>query len=172
MRIPAYLRYVLTPSASGPAIAELQAYWELPAMVGQFLRSGFGAVPAGLQLATALLRNQGPAGAIGFAGGFRGAGRRGKRLVTGLLDDLCAGDEVAVQRTVRGGTEVLLGDSEPLGVSALVELTTGATWRKLIVSGYGLAAGLDSGGQRAVMIADLTPRPLKVSRLRYFADAR
>lgn len=45
MRIPAYLRYVLTP---GLRIAELQAYWELPGMVVQYLRAGFAALPAGL----------------------------------------------------------------------------------------------------------------------------
>src|SRR5690349_17319027 len=39
MHIPAYLRYALTPNLW---ITELQAYWELPAMVGQFLRAGAG----------------------------------------------------------------------------------------------------------------------------------
>ncbi|MGV0746447.1 nuclear transport factor 2 family protein [Mycolicibacterium sp. XJ870] len=169
MRIPAYLRYGMRPAESGPQIAELQAYWELPAMVGQFVRSGFGAVPAGLQLATALLRNQGPAGAVGFAGGFRGAGRRGRRLFTGLLDDLCAGNEVAVHRRLNRDTAVLSGDAEPLAVSRLLELTAGASWRKVIASGHSLVAGLESAGHRSVLIADLTPRSPAVRKLRQFS---
>ncbi|MCV7289945.1 nuclear transport factor 2 family protein [Mycolicibacterium wolinskyi] len=170
MRIPAYLRYVLRAGADGPQIAELQAYWELPAMVGQFARNGLGAVPAGLQLTGALLRNQGPAGAVGFASGFRGAGRRGRKLFTGLLTDLCAGDEVALRRRLKRDTAVLAGDTAPLTASRLVEQTAGANWRKVIASGHSFVAGLDSGGRRAVLIADLTAKPVAVERLRYFAE--
>lgn len=171
MRIPAYLRYALRSGPTGPQIAELQAYWQLPAMVGEFLRNGLGALPAGMQLAGALLRNQGLAGAAGFAGGFRRAGRRGQRLCTQLLDDLCAGDEVAVRRALSGDTAIYSGDQTPLGASELVALTAGARWRKPVVSGYSLAAGLDSDGRRAVLIVEVRPKPLGISRLRYFADA-
>jgi hypothetical protein len=44
MLIPAYLRYDLDPVDL--RITRLQAYWELPAMVGQFLRAGVGATAA------------------------------------------------------------------------------------------------------------------------------
>ncbi|MHC9295858.1 nuclear transport factor 2 family protein [Mycobacterium sp. LTG2003] len=169
MRIPAYLRYALRAGTAGLQIAELQAYWELPAMVGQFARNGIAAVPAGLHLAGALLRNQGAAGALGFASGLRGVGRPGRRLFTGLLDDLCAGDEVALRRRLSRNTAVLAGDTVPLAASRLAERTAGARWRKVITSGQSLVAGLDSAGQRAVLIADLTPKPLAVRRLRYFA---
>ena len=54
MRIPAYLRYDLTgvpgDAADELEIVRLQAYWELPAMIGQFARNGAGAVSAGLML--------------------------------------------------------------------------------------------------------------------------
>ncbi|MGV9798584.1 ketosteroid isomerase family protein [Mycobacterium sp. NPDC003449] len=170
MRIPAYLRYALRQEQGGPRIAELQAYWELPAMVGQFGRHRLGAVRPGLALTSALLRNQGPAGAAGFAGGFLGAGGRGRRLVAGLLDDLCAGDEVAVRRRLTSGSTVLAGERSPLATSSLVASTVGASWRKLIGSGASLVAGLDRDGRRAVLIADLTPRPWTVGRLRYFAE--
>ncbi|MCA4725401.1 ketosteroid isomerase family protein [Mycolicibacterium fortuitum] len=170
MRIPAYLRYAVTSGPSGPAIDQLQAYWELPTMIGQFARAGLGAVPVGLRLAGALLRNQGPGGAVGFAKGMAGAGRAGKQLVSGLLDNLCAGDTVAVQRLLGGGAEISTGDDDPLDMSGLVERTSGASWRKLIASGYHLAAGLERDGRRAVLIADLSRGPLAVTRLRYFAD--
>lgn len=169
MRIPAYLRYALRSGATGLQIAELQAYWELPAMAGRFVRNGVGAVPAGLQLTSALLRNQGPAGALGFAQALRGAGRPGRRLFTGLLDALCAGDEVALRRRLNRHTAVLSGDTASLTASRLVEHAAGASWRKVIASGRSFVAGLDSGGQRAVLIADLTRKPVAVERLRYFA---
>lgn len=168
MRIPAYLRYALQPDLS---IATLQAYWELPAMVGQFLRTGPRAVPAGIQLAGALLRNQGPTGAVGFASGLAGAGARGKRAVTHLLDGLCAGDEVAVRRHLTRDTAVLSGDDTPLAASGLLRRCDGAGWSKLITSGHSLVARLDRDGRRAVLIAELSPKTLAVSRLRYFTDA-
>ncbi|WP_454790471.1 ketosteroid isomerase family protein [Mycolicibacterium lutetiense] len=171
MRIPAYLRYAVTPGPAGPRVDQLQAYWELPAMIGQFAHAGLGAVPVGLRLTGALLRNQGPAGAVGFAKGMAGAGRAGRRLVSGLLDDLCAGDTVAVQRRLNTETDIYSGDDTPLSTSGLVERTSGASWRKLIVSGHSLVAGLDRDGRRAVLIADLSSGPLAVARLRYFADA-
>ncbi|CRZ14081.1 nuclear transport factor 2 family protein [Mycolicibacterium neworleansense] len=170
MRIPAYLRYAVVADPAGPRIAELQAYWELPTMIGQFAGAGVGAVPVGLRLAGALLRNQGPSGALGFAKGMSGAGREGRRLVTGLLDDLCAGDEVAVQRRL-GGAVVRSGDDAPLTTSGLLERTSGASWRKLIVSGSSVVAGLDRDGRRAVLIADLSTGPRAVTRLRHFTDA-
>ncbi|BDY32237.1 nuclear transport factor 2 family protein [Mycolicibacterium mageritense] len=169
MRIPAYLRYALQPAGPDLQITQLQAYWELPAMVRQFLRSGPAAGPAGLHLAGALLRNQGPAGALGFARGFRRAGRRGRGRFTRLLDALCAGDEVAVRRQVSRDTEVRRGDAEPLSTSELLALTAGTRWRKPITSGYSLVAGFRGDRHRGVLIADLTPGAPTVRRLRYFA---
>jgi hypothetical protein len=171
MRIPAYLRYALAAEPDGLRIAELQAHWELSSMIGQFARAGVGALPVGLRLTAALLRNQGFSGALGFAKGLGGAGRSGKRLITGLLDDLCAGDAVAVQRRLGPTSVVCSGDAAPLSTAALVERTAGASWHKLIASGSHLAAGLDNGGRRAVLIAELSSRPLTITRLRHFADA-
>ncbi|OLP00525.1 hypothetical protein BVU76_20305 [Mycolicibacterium porcinum] len=170
MRIPAYLRYVVSPVGDGAGIAALQAYWELPAMIGQFARAGLGAVPVGLRLSAALLRNQGPTGALGFAKGMGGAGRAGKRLIAGLLDDLCAGDAVAVQRRLGAGTVICAGDDGPLSTSGLVERASGASWRKLIASGSSVVAGLDRDGRRAVLIADLGRGARAVTRLRHYAD--
>lgn len=170
MRIPAYLRYVVAPAPAGPRIAELQAYWELPAMIAQFAGAGAGAVPVGLRLAVALLRNQGVQGTLGFAKGMKGAGRAGKRLFTGLLDDLCAGDAVSVQRRLGTGTDLFSGDDAPLSTSGLLERTAGASWRKLIVSGSSLVAGLDRHGRRTVLIADLDRGPRAVARLRHYTD--
>ncbi|WP_018599763.1 ketosteroid isomerase family protein [Mycobacterium sp. 155] len=167
MCIPAYLRYALTPDLR---IAELQAYWELPTMVGQFLRSGVAALPAGIQLAGTLLRNQGFAGVVGFAAGFRGPGRAGKRLFTRLLDELCVGNEVAVRRRLAGDVAVHAGENRPLVVSQLIELCAGATWCKPVASGYSVVARLETERNRAVLIADLTPNPLAVGRLRCFVE--
>ncbi|OMC41940.1 hypothetical protein A5740_21310 [Mycobacterium sp. GA-1841] len=171
MRIPAYLRYVVTPGPTGPAIEELQAYWELPSMIGQFARAGAGALPVGLRLAGALLRNQGPVGAVGFAKGLGGHGRAGKRLMPGLLDDLCAGDAVAVQRRLGTDAAIRRGDDVPMTTSGLVQRTAGAAWHKLIASGSSVAVGLDNGGRRAVLIAEFAGRPLAISRVRYYTDA-
>ncbi len=75
MRIPAYVRYDVQHDIDGLKIAALYAFWELPAMVGQFVRGGLRSVPAGLLLSKGLVTNQGLLGTLGFLSGFRGAGR-------------------------------------------------------------------------------------------------
>src|ERR1700704_6551515 len=91
-------------------VAALQAFWELPAMVGQFLRSGVRAVPAGAELAKALLTNQGLAGTLGFLSGFSGMGSGGKGLFARFLDDACGGDEVGMRRRLAGQVGISGGD--------------------------------------------------------------
>jgi SnoaL-like domain len=168
LRIPTYLRYDVENSADGLRIARLQAHWELPAMVMQFARSGPAAVPAGLALARTLLENQGTSGTAGFLSGFRGVGARGKRLLAELLDDVCAGDEIAVRRRLPVRVPVSLGDDQPLATSELVRLLAGGRPRKLIASGRTVAAGIETDGQRHVLIADLRPGPLTITRVRLF----
>ena len=93
-------------------------------------------MPAGLQLSRALLRNQGLAGTAGFLSGFRGATSRGKRHLAALLDDACAGDEVAVQATTRPTPRTLTrGDDERIGTSDLVALLHGGRWDGMIRAG-------------------------------------
>lgn len=64
--IPAFLRYDLRPVTGEWQIAALRAYWELPAMMLQFLRTGSGATRPALQLSRALLGNQGLGGTAGI----------------------------------------------------------------------------------------------------------
>jgi len=62
-------------------IAQLRAYWELPAMVPQFLRSGPRGLSPAPWLSRGLLVNQGLRGTAGFMTCFRRAGARHKKLV-------------------------------------------------------------------------------------------
>lgn len=171
MNIPAYLRYDLESIDGQLRIARLQAFWELPAMVTQFARSGVGAIPAGLGLAGALLRNQGPLGAAGFAAGFRGAGGRGRRHVTEFVDALCAGDEVAVRRLLGDRVPITLGDETAISAAALMARFRGGRWHKPIVAGDTVAVGVEADGQRGVLFADLRSAPLAITRLRLFTGA-
>ena len=81
MYIPAFLRYDLREAHGEWRIAVLLAYWELPAIVLQFLRTGSGAITPGLQLSRGLLANQGLGGTAGFMTGLRRVGTRHKELV-------------------------------------------------------------------------------------------
>lgn len=127
MMIPVFLCYDLHAIENAWRIARLRAYWELPAMMGQFLRNGVRSLPASLQLSAALVRNQRVAGTAGFLSGFRGAGKRGKRLVEealahGLLADelrecnwgkmIVAGNTVSVSVTASSGRGVLFTEVE------------------------------------------------------------
>jgi hypothetical protein len=182
LRIPAVLRYDLAAADSAPRIQRLQAFWELPLMVGQFLRAGPRAVPVGTALTAALLRNQGLAGTGGFLTGLRGAGRAGKREFTRFLADGRAGDEIAVRRRLAKGARITLGETRPLAAAELLERLTldGAHPRndKVIAAGRHVVVALDTGGDaggdtghgRAVIIGDVEKNPFAVTRIRLFEE--
>ena len=139
-------------------------------MVWQFARNGLGAVPAGMQLSLALLRNQRLTGTVGFLSGFRGPIGRGKRHVGSLLEDACAGDQVAVKRRLADAVHVTRGDDERIGTSELVALLQGARWDGLIRAGHCVVARVHRDGHRLVLFADVETRPMRIRAVRVFAD--
>ena len=173
MHIPAILRYDVHTAASPDElrIARLQAYWELPAMAWQFARNGPAAVPAALQLTRALLTNQGPSGTAGFMSGAVGAGPRGKRLIAQLIDDACAGNEVAVKRVLGPDADITAGDDARLRPTELVAALNGARRHTTIVAGGHVAVSVTGPGGDAILIADVGSRPSRVQRMRLFVEA-
>lgn len=173
MHIPAILRYDVQSAATPDElrISRLQAYWELPAMAWQFARNGPAAVPASLQLTRALLGNQGLSGAAGFMAGAVGAGARGKRLIAQLIDDACAGNEVAVKRVLGPDADVTSGDADRLRPTELVAALAGGRRRTTIVAGRHVAVSVAGPVGDAVLIADVASRPHRVQRLRVFTEA-
>jgi hypothetical protein len=167
MMIPAYLRYDLDESSD---IARLQAFWDLPAMVWQFVRNGPPAIPAGLALARALLRNQGPTGAAGFLSGFGGATTSAKRHLAGLLDDACAGDQVAVKRRLAGSTDVTTGAGVHLATTELVALLHGSRWDGMVRAGHTVVARAQRDGRRVIVFGEVETRPTHIRAVRVFAE--
>jgi Nuclear transport factor 2 (NTF2) domain len=90
MYIPAFVRYDLREANGQWQVAQPRAYWELPAMMLQFLRTGSRAVSPAVQLSRGLLGNQGLRGTAGFMTGFRRVGARHKKLVETFLRHYCA----------------------------------------------------------------------------------
>ena len=171
LRIPAYLRYVVSDDRGDPKIEAVQAFWELPAMMLQFLRSGPRSVPAGVQMARGLITNQGLPGTLGFLGGFRGAGAPGKRHFRQFLADAQVGDEVAMRRWLGKGARITAGDRTAMTSAELLSRLAGARPRKVIGSGYSLVAGIDRDGGRDILIADVTAKPFAIRRIRYFCES-
>ena len=171
LMVPVYIRYDLKDDAGELKIAALSAFWELPAMVGQFLRGGVRALPAGLQLSRLLLRNQGFVGALGFLGGFRGFGSGAKGVVARFLDAACAGDAVGMRRRRAARADIGTGDDVPLSAGDLREHLSGARWRKLIGSGYTVVATAERAGQHSVIFAEVGSDPLAIKRIRVFSEA-
>jgi hypothetical protein len=171
LKVPVYIRYDLQDEAGEVKIAALSAFWELPAMVGQFLRSGIRAVPAGLQLSQLLLTNQGLAGTLGFLSGFGGMGSGGKALFTRFLEDACGGDEVGMRRRLAGQVDVTSGDDLQLSAADLLRHLSGARWRKLIGSGHAVVAASERAGQRSVIYAEVGSEPVRITRIRVFSEA-
>lgn len=173
MRIPAVLRYDLATDGAEPKITRLQAFWELPGMIGQFVRTGPRALPAGAALGVALLRNQGVAGAAGFLTGLRSAGPAGKRHVHRFLDAAANGDEVALRRGIARGARITLGERRALGGADLVGMLAGTRRDKVIAAGRHVVAVLRApDGGHTIVIADIERRPVTITRLRVFAAPR
>jgi hypothetical protein len=170
MRFPAYLRYNLEVDGGEFKIAELYAFWELPALAGQLLRSGLRSVPPSVELSKGLLTNQGISGTLGFLSGFRGTGPQGKRRFRRFLDDARAGDEVAVRRWLGKGARVTSGDDLPLSTAELLSRIATAHPHKMIAAGYSVIVGMDREGGRDVLIAEVAAKPFAIRRIRYFTE--
>jgi len=168
MFIPAFLRYDLREVGGEWKVAHLRAYWELPAMMVQFLKTGSRALPPGLQLGKGLLGNQGPRGALGFMAGFRRVGARHKRLVEGFLRAAGRGDESA-SGSLSPSATITLGDSEPLTVAELGEHLRGANWAKVIAAGSTVVVSVASGHGRGIVFADVAWRGNQINAVRYFS---
>ncbi len=172
MHIPAFLRYDLREDlreSNGQwRIAELRAYWELPAMMLQFLRTGSGAVSPALQLSRGLLGNQGLRGTAGFMAGFRRAGARQKKLVGTFLGAAARGDTAAATRSLSESAALTLGDGGPLDGTGLVERLHGARSTKTISAGPTVTVSVDSAHGRGILFADVGLRGDMIDRIRYF----
>lgn len=168
MFIPAFLRYDLRETNGQWQIGELRAYWELPAMMAQFLRTGPAAVGPALGLSKGLLTNQGWRGTAGFMAGFRRVGARHQRLVQNFLAAVARGDRVGAARALSSRTAITLGDGDPLELAELMEQLDGAGATKMNSAGPTVAVSLNSGHGRAIMFADVAWRGNAIDRIRYF----
>lgn len=168
MYIPAFLRYDLREANGEWLIGRLRAYWELPAMMLQFLRSGSGAVPPALNLSKALLGNQGWRGTAGFLAGFRRVGSRHQRLVKTFLDAVATGDKVGAARLLSPTAPITLGDRDPLDPVELSERLQGVGVTKVNSAGRSVAVSLNSAHGRAIVFADVACRATAIDRIRYF----
>ncbi len=168
MYIPALLRYDLREANGEWQIDRLRAYWELPAMMLQFLRTGSGAMSPAVQLSRDLLGNQGLSGTAGFMSGFRRAGARHKRLVQTFLGAVSRGDASVAAQALSPYAAITLGDKDPLDVAEFAEALNGATWAKTIGAGSTVAVSLNSSHGRGIMFADVAWRGKVIDQIRYF----
>ena len=167
MYIPAFLRYDLREVNGEWKIARLRAYWELPAMMLQFLRSGPPAVAPALKLSRGLLGNQGLGGTAGFLRGFRRPGVRHKKLVETFLQAVARGDKSAALRVLSSTAAITLGDSDPFDIVELIEQLNSASWTKINGAGSTVTVGLNSTHGRGILFADTAWRG-NINQVRYF----
>jgi len=170
LRVPVYIGYDLQDEGGELKIAALSAFWELPALVGEFLRGGIRSVPAGVELSKLLLRNQGLTGTLGFLGGFSGMGSDGKALVARLLDAACTGDELGMRRRLARQVRISRGDDVPLSAAEVRTHLSGARWRKLIRSGNAVVAATERARQPSMIFAETGSEPVAITRIRFFSE--
>ena len=173
MTIPAFLRYDLLEVDGDWKISMLRAYWELPAMMLQFLRNGASAVPASIQLSQGLIRNQRLRGIAGFAAGFRRVGSRQKTMVKTFVNAVGRGDRFIALQTLSSGATITFGDgeaAETTDIAELIKRCAGANVSKLIAAGSTVAASVTSGQGRGVLFADIARRGKGIHRIRFFPE--
>ena len=162
MAIPAVLCYQIARTDGELNIRRLQAYWELPQMVLQFLRYGPAAAPAGVALARALLANQGVGGAAGFLRGFVRPGRLTRGVAGDLLTAFANGDELAVRRLLGHGAQV------EADLDDLAHRLRAVRPSKILAAGHSITVSVRDGetpcGVLIVDFADATT----IARLRFF----
>ena len=168
MRIPAFLRYDLRQVDGQWRIAMLRAYWELPAMVLQFLRNGASALPAGARLSQGLMRNQRLRGTAGFVAGFRRVGSRQKTLVDSFVDAVGRGDRFTALQALSSGAAITFGDDTTTDIGRLIKRCPDARATKLIAAGSTVAASIATRDDRGILFADAARRGKGIQRVRYF----
>jgi Nuclear transport factor 2 (NTF2) domain len=168
MYIPAFLRYDLREANGEWRIAQLRAYWELPAMMLEFLRTGPPAISPALRLSHDLLGNQGLRGTAGFMSGFRRVGARHKKLVEAFLDAVARADKPATARALSPTATITLGDTDPLDIAELIEQLDGVSWTKMNSAGRTVTVSLNSSHGRGIMFADVARRANEIDQIRYF----
>jgi hypothetical protein len=157
MEVPAILRYAVRGTAGGLKIAELQAFWELPPMLRQFVRRGLPAVPVALGLTRSLLSNQHLGGAAGFLTGLHRPARRQRATVDALLAALTGGDQLTGHRMLGAGARVTLGEHDPLSAEALGARVRGARPAARITAGATTAVSLRSSEGPVVLLIETDP---------------
>ncbi|HET9877388.1 MAG TPA: ketosteroid isomerase family protein [Mycobacterium sp.] len=168
MHIPAFLRYDLRPIDDEWKFARLRAYWELPTMMWQFLRNGPRALPAGMQLSRALLRNQRFPGTAGFAAGFRRPGSRHKEAVNAFVSALACADTSTAMRSLSPGATMTYGDDMAIDAVELSEHLHDARPTKTVGAGSTVAVSISSKHRRGVLFAHLARRGSVITGIRYF----
>ncbi|MCV7413012.1 transporter [Mycobacterium florentinum] len=168
MYIPAFLRYDLREANGKWQIAHLRAYWELPAMMLQFLRTGSPAISPALQLSRDLLGNQGLSGTAGFMSGLRRPGARHKRLVRTFLAAVASGDTLGAAHALSPSAAITLGDSDPLDIGEFATELNRANWTKMNGAGSTVTVSLSSSHGRGIIFADLGRRGKAIDQIRYF----
>lgn len=167
MCIPAFLRYDLREVNGEWRIAALRAYWELPAMMLQFLRAGTRATAPAVQLCRGLLTNQGISGAAGFMTGFRRVGRHHKDLVAAFLGAVARGDKFAAVDALSSTATITLR-GELLDIAELVERLNGASWGKMTSAGSIVAVSIATSHGRGILFVDVAWWSRTINQVCYF----
>jgi hypothetical protein len=97
-QVPMYVVYELVEEEDGLKICRLAAHWELVPMLKQVLGQGLSGVRSLVLLGIRMMRRQGLGGSLGFARGFRGIAKQGKRAVQDFTEAAQAGDTARLSR--------------------------------------------------------------------------
>lgn len=151
LNVPMHIRYDLVEEGGGLKIARLGAHWELRSMIGQLLREGSRGLTASAKLTPQLIGNQGIGGVLGFMGGLRSVGKRGKEAAAELLKSSPVKD----------------ASGQPVSP----DLLRGATYRKFIAAGRTVSVTVDGSFGSGVAFVEFEPTSLVAESITVFSTS-
>lgn len=154
LNVPMHLRYDLVEEDGVLKISRLAAHWELQSMIRQLLGAGTRGLSASAKLTPQLVSNQGVRGVLGFMGGLRSVGARGKTAALDVLRD--------PRCPVRDAS----------GESLSPDVLRGATYRKLLAAGRIVSASAELESGPGVVFVEFSRASLAVDSVTVFAPSR
>ena len=141
-------------------------------MVGQFLRGGIRAVPAGLQLSEAADAQPGHGRHSRIPRRIARYRHRMPRVPSrASWTQRAQATRSACGRRLAGEVRISGGDGLQMSAADLLRHLSGARWRKLIGSGYAVVAAIERAGQRSVFFAEVGSEPVAITGIQLFRDA-
>ena len=141
-------------------------------MVGQFLRGGIRAVPAGPAVVEAAADATRAWSALSDSSADSAVSAADPRVSSrASWTQRAPATRSACGDGSSAEVHISSGDDLQMSAADLLRHLSGARWRKLIGSGHAVVAATERAGQRSVIFTEVGSEPVAITRIRVFSEA-